>query len=166
MKTHSLNGKVKFDLKKQLEREETLRKINERAQNKINLKTALRKAGFITCLVFGLLAGQGSTIYAETASWYSEASCKREGTSGVWTASGERFKDDGMTCAIRSRNFGGIYRVCNVSNGKCVTVKHNDFGPNKRLWNEGRKIDLSKGAFASIASLKQGIINVTIERVK
>ena len=37
--------------------------------------------------------------YAEegTASWYSVESCQREGTSGVYTASGERFSNNGLS---------------------------------------------------------------------
>jgi len=105
---------------------------------------------------------------AETgqASWYSVESCQREGTSGVWTASGEAFKNEGLTCAMRSRDFGKYYKVTNLNNGKSVIVKHNDFGPNKKLHKQGRIIDLSKRAFASIANLKQGIINVKVDEVK
>jgi rare lipoprotein A len=101
-----------------------------------------------------------------TASWYSEASCKREGTSGVWTSSGERFYDDGLTCAMRSREFGKYYEVCNMDNNKCVIVRHNDFGPNKKLSEQGRVVDLSKGAFSHIADLSKGLITVSVAEVK
>lgn len=102
--------------------------------------------------------------YGETASWYSTESCRREGTSGVWTASGERFHDSALTCAMRSRDFGKYYRVTNIANGKSVVVRHNDFGPNKKLWKKGRRIDLSKGAFKKIADLRTGVIEVTIRQ--
>lgn len=99
-----------------------------------------------------------------TASWYSEASCKREGTSGVWTASGERFYDDGLTCAMPDRAmFGKYVKVTNLANGKSVVVKVNDYGPNKKLVKQGRVIDLSKGAFLRIASLRSGLIKVSVE---
>jgi rare lipoprotein A (peptidoglycan hydrolase) len=42
-------------------------------------------------------------------------------------------------------------------------VCHTDFGPNKKLWDKGRKVDLSKGAFSQIADLRKGIINVKVE---
>ena len=100
------------------------------------------------------------------ASWYSEASCKREGTSGIETASRERFRDEGLTCAMRSREWGAKFKVTNLANGKSVIVKLNDFGPNKKLWLAGRHIDLSKGAFARIADLKQGVARVKVERVR
>lgn len=100
-----------------------------------------------------------------TASYYTYESCVREGTSGVWTASGERFNENDLTCALRSRQWGGKYRVTNLENGKSVIVRHNDFGPNKKLHSKGRIIDLSKGAFKSIADLKHGVINVKVEAI-
>ena len=104
-------------------------------------------------------------VYADTgtASWYSVESCQKEGTSGVWTASGEAFTNEGLTCAMRSRDFGKYYKVTNLINNKSVIVKHNDFGPNKRLFKQGRIIDLSKGAFAKIADLGQGLAKVRVE---
>lgn len=103
--------------------------------------------------------------HADTASYYTTKSCQYEGTSGIYTANGERYDENGLTCALRSREWGGLYKVTNLANGKSVIVRHNDFGPNKKLWNKGRKIDLSKEAFKSIASLSKGIINVKIERI-
>ncbi len=101
-----------------------------------------------------------------TASYYTYDSCRREGTSGVWTASGERFDENDLTCALRSRDFGGYYKITNLDNGKSVIVRHNYFGPNKELHSKGRVVDLSKGAFARIANLKQGIIRIKIEKIK
>jgi len=100
------------------------------------------------------------------ASWYSVESCQREGTSGVWTASGERFYNTGHTCAMRSRDFGKHYKVTNLDTGRSVIVKHNDFGPNKRLSQAGRVIDLSPAAFAKIGDLKKGLIKVSVKQLK
>jgi rare lipoprotein A len=100
-----------------------------------------------------------------TASYYTYKSCVREGTSGVWTASGERFNENDLTCALRSRKFGKYYKVTNLANNKSVIVRHNDFGPNKSLYQKGRIIDLSKRAFESIADLKQGVIKIKIEKI-
>lgn len=105
-------------------------------------------------------------LYGEAA-WYSSGSCRREGTSGILTASGERFYDHGLTCAMRRRDFGKYYRVTNLANGKSVIVRHNDFGPARKWRNlqtgkthdlSGRVIDLSKGAFQRIANPRQGVI--------
>jgi len=101
-----------------------------------------------------------------TASYYTYESCRREGTSGVYTASGERFNENDLTCALPSRHFGGIYRVTNLKNKKSVLVRHNDLGPARRLVAKGRAVDLSKAAFSRIANLKDGIIPISIERVK
>jgi len=113
-------------------------------------------------------------IYGEAA-WYSSQSCKHEGTTGVWTASGEPFRDMAFTCAMRRRDFGQYYRVTNLTNGKSVVVKHNDFGPSLR-WRDPktdvthdlshRVIDLSKGAFQKIAEPRQGVLKrVRVEKV-
>lgn len=67
-----------------------------------------------------------ASVKIGTASWYSYKSCRREGTSGAWTVSGEKFDENDFTCALRSRSYGGLYRVVNLSTGKSVVVRHND----------------------------------------
>ena len=126
-------------------------------------------AVLITLLLMFLLSVWVVGVFAGeviTASWYSVESCKREGTSGIWTASGERFTNEGLTCAMRSRDFGAYYKITNLDNGKSVVVRHNDFGPNKKLWNKVRRVDLSRGAFSKIAPLSKGVIPISIERIK
>ena len=49
---------------------------------------------------------------------------------------------------------------------KFVYVKHNDYGITKDLVEQGRIIDLTKGAFRQIADLKEGLIKVSIKEVK
>ena len=87
------------------------------------------------------------------ASWYASSS----------TSTGERFDGKGLTCALRKNNFGGYYKVCNSDNDKCVTVRHNDFGPSMRMYSRGRIIDLSREAFSRIAGLDDGLARVTVE---
>lgn len=82
------------------------------------------------------------------------------------TASGERVEKDALTCALRRRDFGEYYEVCNLENQKCVTVRHNDFGPSARMFMRQRIIDLSKSAFLRIADLKNGIVRVKIRKIK
>jgi len=60
---------------------------------------------------------------------------------GSRTANGERFYPDGLTVALRSRNFGQHLHVINPHNGRAVTVRHNDFGPATIA-----HMDLSRGA--------------------
>jgi uncharacterized protein YabE (DUF348 family) len=65
---------------------------------------------------------------------------------------------DGMVAAHPSLPFGTEVRVTNVANGKSVSVVINDRGP----YVDGRIIDLSDDAFAQLASLGTGTINVRI----
>ena len=118
-----------------------------------------------TLIIAILMTLFATSIWADTASYYTYDSCRKEGTSGVYTASGKRFNENDLTCAMRSRAWGSMFKVTNLANGKSVIVRLNDFGPNKKLWNKGRKIDLSKGAFQKIANLKDGIIKVRIEKL-
>lgn len=115
-------------------------------------------------LLFAMSARADSAMVGE-ASYYTFNSCRREGTSGVWTASGERFNENDLTCAMRSRAWGRKYKVTNIDNGKSVIVKCNDFGPNKKLHARGRIIDLSRAAFERIEDLKRGVIRVRVEAI-
>lgn len=56
---------------------------------------------------------------------------------------------------------GSYAKVTNVGNGKSVIVQINDRGP----FGDNRIIDLDKVAFAKIASLGAGVINVKVEEV-
>lgn len=73
---------------------------------------------------------------AETcvASWYGGKH------HGRLTANGERFNQNAMTAAHRTRPFGSHAQVCSA-NG-CVTVRITDRGP----FVKGRCIDLSRAA--------------------
>lgn len=99
------------------------------------------------------------------ATFYTVESCKREGTSGVFTASGERYDESKFTCAIRSREFGRKYKVTNLANGKSVVVRHNDFGPGKKPTSRGVVIDLSPAAFDALGG-KRGKTWGEISKVK
>ena len=100
-----------------------------------------------------------------TASWYSVASAKAEGCSGV-TASGEPLDDDAYTCAIWKLNgkpvpFGTVLKV--THGDRAVWVRCNDRGPSKRLVKRGRIIDPSRRAFETLAPLARGVIPVKVE---
>lgn len=103
------------------------------------------------------------------ATFYTVKSCQREGTSGVYTANGERYNEKALTCALRSRDWGGLYRVTNLANGRTVIVRHNDYGPGKRPTARGVVIDLSPAAFDALGGKRGetwGEIRVTVERIK
>lgn len=80
-------------------------------------------------------------------------------------STGKKFNNHGLTCAMRRADYGKYYRVCNTENNRCVVVRHNDFGPGKRLYAKGRIIDLSKAAFSKISNLKKGVVPVTIQEI-
>jgi rare lipoprotein A len=72
------------------------------------------------------------------------------------TANGETFNPDALTAAHKTLPFNSLVRVTNPANGKSVTVRINDRGP----YVDGRCLDLSRAAFAAIANLSQGVLNV------
>ena len=82
---------------------------------------------------------------------------------GRMTASGEIFNKNAMTCASNSHKMGTKLRVTNRANGKSVVVRVNDTGGFKKY---GRTLDLSRGAFAKIADVKQGLAKVDIKVIK
>lgn len=99
------------------------------------------------------------------ASYYTVKSCKKAGSSGVWTASGERYDEKLFTCARPfKRDFGKYFKVTNIISGKSVIVKCNDLGITRKF-NEKRVVDLSPIAFKSIGDLKEGLIKVKVEEL-
>jgi len=98
------------------------------------------------------------------ASWYSVASLKRDGqwkiTQGRM-ANGKIFRDDGATAACNLFPLGTTLRITGT-NGRSVTVKVTD-RINKRFTKT--RIDLSKGSFAKIADIKQGVIKIKITKL-
>ena len=99
------------------------------------------------------------------ASWYSIDSLKKEGTyaysKGIM-ANNKLFRDDCLTAAARCFPLGCVVNVTNCANGKSVRVVITD-----RIGKRFAKtrIDLSKGAFLRIADLKQGLVNVKVEKL-
>ena len=139
---------------------------------KINLGLVLT---YILIVVFGFLGflfsewcdeADASEIVTGKATYYTEASCQREGTSRIWTASGERYDESAFTCALPHREFGKQYRVRKKGLGYGVVVRHNDFGPGKGPQSRGVVIDLSPAAFKEVCGdLSQGICEVEFREV-
>lgn len=65
----------------------------------------------------------------------------------------------GYTAAHRTLPLGTMVRVTNLANGAQVWVEIVDRGP----WGAGRVIDLEETAFARIADISAGVIQVAIE---
>ena len=100
-----------------------------------------------------------------TASWYSVASLKQEGTwrySHGRMANGHIFNDNAYTCATRLFPLGSLLRVKSNTTGYSVRVRVTD-----RIGKRFAKtrIDLSKIAFEKIANLNQGLIKVKVEAI-
>lgn len=123
-------------------------------------------------LIIGLmLICKTASAEVGKATYYTVESCLKEGNRGI-TASGEPLKDSGLTCAIRSRKFGQLYKVTNLENKKSVIIRHNDYGPGKGPARRGVVVDLSEGAWHALGlkTLKEkhgrGEVRVSVEAVE
>ncbi len=87
------------------------------------------------------------------ASWYGNAH------AGHKTASGELFDPTAMTAAHRTLPIGSKVRVTNVENGRTVTVRINDRGPE----DTSRIIDLSRAAADVLGFRASGVGKVSLE---
>lgn len=106
----------------------------------------------LTCQV--ALANEGYATY------YTEASCKREGTSGIWTASGERFDEQALTCAMRRRDWGKRFLVYSHETGRSIVVRLNDYGPGKAPTARGVIIDLTPAGMKALGIKGKGLVSV------
>ena len=77
-------------------------------------------------------------------------------------ANGKPFDPGKRTCASWFYKFGTVLAVKSLDTGRITEVVVTDRGPNKRLVEEGRIIDLSKRAFQDICSLEKGLTRVVI----
>lgn len=89
-----------------------------------------------------------------TASWYGNE------LRGHKMANGQKFDPEALTAASWSYPLGTKVRVS--AEGKTVDVTITDRGPAKRL---GRVIDLSRAAFARLASPKRGTLTVNVQKL-
>jgi rare lipoprotein A len=90
-----------------------------------------------------------------------EASYYGDEFEGRKTASGERYRGDGLTAAHRTLPFGTRIRVTDLSNGRSVEVTVNDRGPHKK----GRVVDLSRRAAEQLRMVGRGVAQVRVEVV-
>lgn len=91
-----------------------------------------------------------------------EVSLYSEKFHGKGTAFGEAFDMNALTAAHKYFPANTLVEVTNKENGKKVTVRINDRGP----YVDGRDMDLSLGAFTTIAPRSQGVLHhVTFKRL-
>jgi rare lipoprotein A len=81
--------------------------------------------------------------------------------AGRRTASGEVFDPNALTAASKTLPIGSTVIVTNPKNGKSVTVRINDRGPNVR----GRSLDLSRRAAEELGITAKGVARLKVERV-
>jgi rare lipoprotein A len=93
---------------------------------------------------------------ADLASWYGEKH------RGLLMANGQRFNPDKLTAASWFYDLGT--KVVVTHENRRVIVEITDRGPARFLRKEGRKIDLSRAAFAKLADPDLGLIDVTVRR--
>ena len=130
----------------------------------------MRRALVLLGLVSLTPVAWGAEPVLGKASYYTTASCQREGTSGVWTANGERYDEQAFTAALPSHQFNMLYRVCRTDHypsrkvraRPCVIVRHNDYGPGRGPRRKGVVIDLTPRAFAALAPLAHGLVEVSV----
>jgi rare lipoprotein A (peptidoglycan hydrolase) len=93
------------------------------------------------------------------ATYYTVASCQREGTSGILTASGEPYNESLMTCALwitgkhgrPLRPTGKLVKVRCVNTGKVIRVRWTDNGPGRVPRSRGVIVDLTPAAMRALA---------------
>lgn len=100
------------------------------------------------------------------ATYYTVKSCQREGTSGIYTANGERYDENGLTCALPWKPDNKEYLVYGVKSGKWAVLRHNDFGPSKKCIKNGVVIDVTPRAFLEICgNLSMGKCEINYQEV-
>jgi rare lipoprotein A len=77
-------------------------------------------------------------------------------------ANGKRFNPDKLTAASWFFDLGTKVVITHAR--RSVVVEITDRGPAKRLVSGGRKIDLSRAAFAKLAKPGLGLVDVTVNK--
>ena len=110
---------------------------------------------FASVSVASVVAPSAASSITGTASFYGEA------YRGKTMANGLPFDPAALTAASWDFALGARVRVSFGARSVVVTIT--DRGPSRRLYQQGRVIDLSAAAFARLAPLKTGLIEVIIE---
>ncbi|MGH8718850.1 MAG: septal ring lytic transglycosylase RlpA family protein [Burkholderiales bacterium] len=95
-----------------------------------------------------------------------KASFYAEDFHGLRTASGEFFDMNELTAAHPTYPFGTVVLVTNLRNDRQVKLRITDRGPTEKYQDEGRIIDVSRGAAEKLKFVEQGLASVRIEVLK
>jgi len=120
--------------------------------------------GFLSSVLYTpAYAGRKARCFV--ASWYDDESLKKEGTwartSGIM-ANGFRYDSSNFTCASWDWPIGSCLIVRAVGSHRFCVVRVTDRTARRFA---GKRIDLSRAAFAALGDLDQGIIKVEVEEI-
>lgn len=114
-------------------------------------------------------------IHRGKASYYSYNLCMNKESNAIrgrnWDCIegeiliAEDYGKDQLFCATRDFPRYSILLVKNIKNGKYVTCKVLDYGPDEKI-HPDRIIDLSTCAFSKIADVSLGVIDVSVEMIQ
>ena len=124
------------------------------------------KASLLTCLLISVLytTAQDSTAKPKSTQkiLYGIASFYSNSFDGKPTATGETFRQKGMTCASNNVPLGTWLRVTNLRNNKTVVVRVNDrMAPS--MARKGRVVDLTLAAAQQLQFTAAGLTKVKAE---
>lgn len=94
---------------------------------------------------------------------------RESGKSDCIQANGQRLDDQAFTVASWDFPLGTQLWVCrtlgqySMAAAPCVEVQVTDRGPRRRLYRQGRLLDLSLAAFQALAPLEQGLVEIEVE---
>ena len=100
------------------------------------------------------------------ASWYSRAECMTPSNPNALMANGQPLDDAALTCASWDYPFGTVLIVSSSDGSRSVTVTVTDRGPARRLYAQGRKLDLTRAAFSRLAHLDTGLVRMRYRRAE
>lgn len=106
------------------------------------------------CWVLGLASAAETT----QASWYGDEH------RGLPMANGRPFEPEAMSAASWFYPLGTRLRI--THGRRSVIVEVTDRGPARRLVRQGRRLDLSVGAFRRLGDPREGVIRVRVERLR
>ena len=119
------------------------------------MKTILTTLCFIcACVITPIIASEtgysSPACITGLATYYTVKSCQREGASGVLTASGQKYDESALTCALPfhpqkvngRRTWGQKYLITNLLTQRQIVLFHTDYGPGKKARKNGVIVDL------------------------
>ncbi len=130
--------------------------VNVTLENKIDPNQDMTRGYMAEILYRKIMNDTENGIEFGKATYYGS------GANGSNTASGEKLNNSEFVAAHKTLPFGTIVEVTNLATGKSIQVRIIDRGP----YGHGRVIDLSSGAFSSLASLSTGVINIQLKVIE